>query len=190
MNKRCLLDMDGVLVNFNDGACRLHGVENPYRYPANHGKYGIEDLIGISRTRFYAPMGFEFWASLDPMPECFEIVKMVEDTFGHENVCILTKPILTYGCHDGKKEWLRQHLPRYFDQCLVGKPKQFCSSTVPESWLIDDSEDNIKAFKKFGNVIGVPRPWNCWHMHPTLPTIQEALKLARLSQDDFKVVGN
>lgn len=159
-NKRCFLDLDGVLCDFVNGACKLHGKPNPYGDPANHGVYAIEDLLGISRNKFYAPMNYDFWASLEPTPECCDIYRLVFDKFQFENVCILTSPILTEGCCDGKIKWIEKNLPEYFHRrYLIGSCKEMLAG--PDAWLIDDNPDHCRKFRENGgNAILVPRPWN------------------------------
>lgn len=160
--KRCLLDMDGVLVDFVGGACRLHDKPDPYLFSANHGDGDMPTLLGMSREDFYAPLGEEFWASLRPTPECSPMVEHLERAFGRENVCILTSPVLTHGCYEGKLRWIRQYLPQYARRFLVGPAKEFAAG--PDTWLVDDSDLNLERFREWGgNTFQVPRPWNRQH---------------------------
>lgn len=160
--KRCLLDIDGVLADFNGGACHLHKVKNPYDDQVNFGKYEISELVGMSRAAFYNPLGEDFWANLQPTPECFKIVAHLEGIFGKEKICLLTSPIITPGCHEGKLRWIRKHLPDYARRTLIGASKEFAAS--PDAWLIDDAEKNTDKFALWGgNAFLVPRPWNSLH---------------------------
>ena len=163
---RCLLDMDGVLADWAGGACRLHGIANPYDDPKNHGQYRLEDLTGLPKAQFFGRMGEEFWADLDPTPDCFDIVEVAESVFGNDNVCILTSPVATHGCPEGKRRWLRRHLPRFYHsrRYLIGAAKQFCAG--PYSVLVDDSDANVDLFRSdpwCGYAVLVPRPWNSGH---------------------------
>lgn len=159
---RCLVDCDGVLVRFVEGACDLHRRPNPYDDPANWGRYGVEELLGISRNDFFGPLGEDFWAGLRPTAECFEIVGAAEEVFGPENVCVMTSPVRTAGCAEGKIRWLRRHLPQFSRRFLIGPEKQFAAS--PRAWLIDDSDENVDKFRRWGgNAYLVPRPWNSAH---------------------------
>lgn len=161
---RCLLDMDGVLSDFVGGACRLHKVPNPYDNPVNHGKPRIEELVGIPAVDFFGPMDEAFWAGLDPTPECFKIVAEVEKVFGRNNVCILTSPVRTHGCFEGKLAWIRKHLPQFGRRFLVGPSKEFAAG--PHSWLVDDSDANVINFANWGgNAVQVPQPWNSIHKY-------------------------
>lgn len=160
--KRCLLDMDGVLVDFVGGACRHHGIRDPYDDPQNWGKPKLDELAGMPKSVFFAPLGEDFWANLEPTRECFALVEMLEKHFGKEAVCIMTSPVLTHGCYEGKLCWLRKHLPQFSRRFLVGPTKEFAAG--PEVTLVDDSDSNIDRFLAWGgDVIQVPRPWNRLH---------------------------
>lgn len=171
---KCLLDQDGLLSDFHEGALALHSLKDPYINEENLGKYGIEHMNGVQipPAQFYGKMDEEFWASLQPTAEFDEIIALVESKFGRENVCILTAPVMTYGCLEGKRRWINQYLPQYKNQFLIGKPKHFCAG--PDSVLIDDSDSNTKAFRaEGGKTILLPRPWNALFMfrknpHPIL----------------------
>ncbi|MGD9726515.1 MAG: hypothetical protein AB7L09_00585 [Nitrospira sp.] len=164
MIDRVLLDLDGVLVDFLGGACRLHN--KPYNgYPHDPATqieqrpWDIEPLFEMTAPQVWDPMGREFWANLEPLPHCHEYVEILSRKFGEENICILTSPIRTDGCIDGKMDWIRRHLPQFSRRFLVGPAKQFCAS--PRHVLVDDHAKNIEAFRDAGgHVFMVPAPWN------------------------------
>lgn len=178
---KCLLDCDGVLADFHNGALKLHNIQDPYLDEKNLGKYGIEHMNGvnISLAQFYEGMNEEFWASLQPTSEFNDIIRIVEMKFGRENICLLTAPVETHGCLEGKRIWIQKHLPEYLNRFLIGKPKDFCAS--PHSVLIDDSETNTKDFRKAGGkTILVPRPWNCLYTYSRHPLLHIRDCLANL----------
>ena len=159
---RCLLDLDGVLVNLHEAVFKLHNLPNPYLREENLGVYNLEKVTGIPAHQLYAPMGEDFWANLQPTIEFHNIMLMVECVFGAENICLLTSPVDTHGCLEGKRRWINWHLPAYKRRFLIGSPKEFCSG--PDSILIDDSDTNVRAFrKKGGKTILYPQPWNAWY---------------------------
>ena len=87
------------------------------------------------------------------------LLETLADKFGEDNICLLTSPILTPGCIDGKMTWIRKHLPQYSRRFLIGPAKQFCAA--PRHCLVDDSITNIKAFKEAdGHTFLFPAPWN------------------------------
>lgn len=165
MIDRILLDMDGVLVDFIGGAKKLHNVHVPNHphVPATQTEqapWEIEPIFGMSAPELWDPMGRSFWANLDPLPQMPSIVGQLEARFGEENICLLTSPIRTDGCIDGKMDWIKKHLPQYRRRFLVGPAKQFCASE--RHALVDDHAKNIEAFKDAGGYTFLsPAPWNC-----------------------------
>ncbi len=156
--KNVLVDLDGVLVDMVNGACKVHGKDNPYKQNEK-GAWDFWELIGVAEDEFWKPLGFDFWANLDWMPNGKDILASIEKLVPQENICILSSPCRTPGCVDGKLEWVKRNLPQYERQVLIGKPKHFCASNG--SILIDDYEENVKKFARSGgNCILVPRPWN------------------------------
>lgn len=161
MSKVCFLDMDGVLVNFVGGACRMLGRENPYGLKQHMNNWDLPGILGVSLKEFYDPMGRDFWSQLEPMPDCFDILNVVESSFGRENVCLLTSPVHTPGCVEGKRDWLWKHLNHYArkGQVLFGSAKHFVAHG--DAWLVDDRNENVDDFELAGgNAVLVPRFWN------------------------------
>ena len=144
MKMKCLLDLDGVLVDFVAGVCKAHGSCNVYERPESRGQYMMEPLLGVSGNKFWEPCDEEFWANLDPMPDGFDILHTVEAAFGQDNICLLTSPSLNPGCASGKYRWIEKHLPAYKRRFLIGPRKEFCAH--PVAVLIDDYDANIEKF--------------------------------------------
>lgn len=176
MIRRVLLDMDGVLVDFLGGACRLHNktYEGLPHDPDNQPEqkpWDIEPLFEMTPPELWDPMGREFWANLDPLPHAFEVVDILTKRFGEENICLLTSPVRTDGCIDGKMDWIRKHLPQFKRQFLVGPAKQFAASA--QHVLVDDHAKNIEAFKDAGgHVFMFPAPWNHRYNEHALPALK------------------
>lgn len=103
MSRRILLDLDGVLADFVNGACAAHGVNNPYK-KGERGIESVEESIGLSVEEFWKPLDFKFWKGLNPYPHYREFVTAIEDKFGQDNICLLTKAPLTESCIAGKVE--------------------------------------------------------------------------------------
>lgn len=176
MIDRILLDLDGVLVDFMGGAKRIHNKSydgHPHD-PLNQEEqkpWDIEPIFGMSPSEVWEPMGFEFWRDLSPLPGMREFVAALEAEFGEEHICLLTSPIRTDGCIDGKMAWIRRHLPQYRRRFLVGPAKEFCAS--PRHCLIDDHELNIAKFEEAGgHGFLVPAPWNRRFKKEPLPTLK------------------
>ncbi len=154
---KILLDVDGVLANFVKAAAKLHCRADPYDLPENFGKYSVEDIWGMSKKDFCEPMGYEYWKTVELLPYANDIANLLADTFGSDNICLLTAPLKTPGCLEGKREWIKKHFPGI--NWLIGKPKYFCAHT--NSLLIDDSIVNCEKFVEAGGrAFLVPGPWN------------------------------
>lgn len=182
---KCFLDLDGVLVNFVGGACRKHRRPNPYSRPESLGEWDCVKLIGMAEDDFWRPLDFHFWRLLDWMPDGREILDLVEDTFGPSNVCLLTSPADNFGAVEGKRAWIKKHLPGYYRRTIFSSAKEFMAG--PDRVLIDDYVVNVDRFTEAGGLaMLVPRPWNRRHNEPTLETIQSELLTFDRSPEDGK----
>jgi hypothetical protein len=158
--RRCFVDLDGVLVDFNRGAIRRHGREHPDPWPA--GVWAVREVLGLDSESFWAPMDEQFWVELDPLPDCYDLLRLLESIFGAENVCILSSPARSASALAGKYRWILRHLPGYERRYLIGPPKHFCAA--PGKVLVDDLEENVKRFSEAGGQgVLIPRPWNGGH---------------------------
>ena len=177
--KRAFLDMDGVLVDFIQGMIDVHNLgktidELYFDYP---GEWDVTKILKMAAPAFWKPINEEFWAKLEWMPDGERLLKIVEDRFGRENVCLLTSPCANYGCYDGKMRWIERHLPKHYKRHLmVGGMKHLCASQ--NVVLIDDSDANIDKFRDHGgHGILVPRIWNSAHNLRELAAERVALLL-------------
>jgi len=161
---RILLDMDGCIADFLGGACKFHN--KPYaghpHDPDNQVEqtsWDIEPIFQMTAPELWEPLGYEFWRDLEPLPWCHEIVALLNARFGEENICLLTSPIRTDGCIDGKMAWIRKHVPQFRRRFLIGPAKQFAAS--PRHCLVDDHHKNIEVFKEAGgHTFLFPAPYN------------------------------
>jgi 5'(3')-deoxyribonucleotidase len=161
---RILLDLDGVLVMLLDGLQRFHNKTCP-GYPHNPDTqteqmpWDIPPIFGMTEAEIWEPLGYEFWRDLKPTPWCYKIVELLTNKFGEKNICLLSSPIRTDGCIDGKIEWIRRNLPQFRRQFLIGPRKEFAAG--PSHCLVDDHIVNIKAFQKAGGQTFLfPASWN------------------------------
>ena len=163
MIDRVLLDLDGVLVNLVDGITERFGWE----YPADvidHTKrtermpYRLHEVFGVAWGDIWPHLGRDFWANLKPLPWAFDVVAALEKRYG-DQICLLTAPIETDGAIDGKRDWIKKHLPQYRFRQQIGTAKWFCASS--RHVLIDDHEENLKLFREAdGHTFLFPAPWN------------------------------
>lgn len=157
--RKCFLDIDGIIADMLTGCMAHHGFANPYDDPSKHGLWDFADHVGLEPKAFWDPLGEDFWANLPLTDDAYAIVSMVEKRFGNQ-VCLLSSPCRTPGCHDGKVRWVERHFPQ-FDRKrrLFGSAKEFCASI--DALLIDDWDQNVNAFRCEGGFAFLyPRIWN------------------------------
>lgn len=157
---KCFLDLDGVITDFVKATCQAHGRENPYEGENPSEEWHMDKVFGMTSEQFWAPLSsVNFWASLEWTIDGIEILKAVEDTFGKENICILTSPMKDHDCSGGKHWWIAKNLPDYERRFFIGAAKHFMVG--PEKVLIDDHDMNVENFRTDGgHAILVPRQWN------------------------------
>ena len=140
---RLFLDIDGVLADFTTAANALHRKHGyvPTRYDYYHD-------WGMTESDFWAPInkaGDPFWASIEELPHCHEVVAVCEKHFG-VRLCLLSNAAFS-----GRREWIRRKLgTRFHNRFLLGPAKPFCAG--PDSVLVDDCEANVEAFTRAGGI--------------------------------------
>lgn len=170
MDQKVFLDLDGVLANFVDAACKLHDKPYPYDDPNNFGNGNLEKIFGLDKATFVKGMDHLFWASLKKLPYADDVVNILTKAYGVGNICILTKPVETLGCVSGKIAWIHEHYPQFKYQHYIGPSKRFCAN--PNSILFDDYERNVNEFLLHGgHACLIPAPWNTRWMHDPVQSI-------------------
>jgi 5'(3')-deoxyribonucleotidase len=150
------LDMDGVLVNFNKGASERHGI------PLTYAEYrcSLQKHWQLTQKEFWSKCeGLDFWENLEWMPDGKEILSLVEESVGRDNVAICTSPSRDIMCPAGKMAWIRREIPWLERRMIITPIKYWCASR----WtiLIDDNPEKIDAFVNAGGLgCLVPRQWN------------------------------
>jgi hypothetical protein len=157
---RVFLDMDGVLVNFIDGACLMHGKANPWTVGKNRGSYDIGGLLGMTPEEFWGPLGsHEFWANLSWLDDGREILSAASHCAYLSNIYLLSSPGRETGAYSGKAAWVKREIPDLFPRLLLSHCKDVVAK--PGHVLVDDYEENCKAFTAAGGTaILVPRLHN------------------------------
>jgi 5'(3')-deoxyribonucleotidase len=179
MIDRVLLDMDGVLVDMVGGVCDRFGWTYPVSLSDHTDRteqinYYLHEVFNTTRDEIWPKLGRAFWANLEPLPWMKDIVKILEDRFG-ENICLLTHPVDTDGAIDGKRDWIKRHLPQFNYRQQIGTAKDFCAS--PRHVLIDDHEENCKKFRaEHGHTFLFPAPWNRRFQEDAMGSIEEWIR--------------
>ena len=164
---RIYFDMDGVLSDF------VGGVLNLYSASANISDVRRDmwvDLGFSSESEFWRSLsilgGFPFWAGLKRLADGVDLLNRVEsyiNTYSYDysntRISILSTPAKTYGCCDGKQDWITRNLPYYEGRLFLGEDKSVHAG--PDAILIDDKDENIEKFEFAGGYrLLIPRPWN------------------------------
>lgn len=184
--KTICLDVDGVLVDFVQGAAKASGIDWGWlqrRYEESLGEYDLAPVFGISNDAIWRninALGSWFWESLPHYPWCDELI--AECHRQADRVVFCTTPGLDASGATGKLRWLQKVMGTHFRDYLIGPPKHVCAR--PGSVLIDDSDDNCAKFVEAGGqAIVFPRPWNSAHAERHAPMLAVRRQLAEKNSD-------
>jgi 5'(3')-deoxyribonucleotidase len=162
MNRHIFLDMDGVLSDFLAGALKVLNREygkdyKPSQYAELHGRFGINELYGISVKDFWRVLHAEpfFWVELPITPYGEKLFYWLE---GIAPVTVVTCPSDDPSCAEQKLVWLTNHLGiKPSDVMLCCKKHLLAGNGL----LIDDYHKFADEFTAAGGeAILVPSEWN------------------------------
>lgn len=165
-NSVLFLDMDGVIADFVGGASKKFDRQNPYLDPTIRGSdwyWKVEKLLGFEcPADFWNHLDYNFWRNLPKYPDADAVIEVCRLHFS--TIVFLTSPCHTLGCCDGKIDWAKEHyadIPLILTRSVKGSPPPKNAVAGSNKFLIDDWDDNVDAFEKFGGTAFlVPRPWN------------------------------
>ena len=129
-------DMDGVIVDFEDGYERLTGKN----IKGNHVK-GDSD--------FWQPItdaGANFWINLKWMPDGEKLWKYIKNY----SPSILSAPSREKSSRIGKEIWVRTNIPG--TELILKPASEKQELAEPNAILIDDRKDNIQQWKDAGGI--------------------------------------
>ena len=144
---RVYLDLDGVVFNSSKGTCNLFGVNenNPQTRQLLRTNFEFLQLVTKRKDikEVLSKRDYTFWENLELLPWA----KTLHDTLSElGDFAFLTSPGRSEEAGKGKMLALRKHFPN--TKLIVTKNKEFCAS--PISILIDDKEENVRKFRKWG----------------------------------------
>lgn len=161
---RCFLDVDGVLADFNAGIYRKLGLPyDPLTWAHAKGPDGwdFHKDLNMSFAEMSGLCDETFWENLPWWYDGRDILRIVLDHFGQQNITLLTTPMPHYQSPTGKWLWIKKNLPEYEWQTMICCGKKDVLATLPGSILIDDCQRNVDAWEKAGGLaVLVPRWWN------------------------------
>lgn len=153
---KLLIDMDGVLCDFEGRVAKLFG-----KTPVWNGSQNICEALGISKSNLWSTIKSDkyFWENLEPLPWKDELINLAISYA--DDVYICTSP----GISDpvtlaGKANWINNNLPKRFRQDFVMTHHKHLLASE-DVYLIDDSEKQCQSFNAAGGIsILFPSPSN------------------------------
>ena len=161
-----LLDMDGVICNFIGGV--LHSLrEHPtIKLPPKliynkWNAWNFHQQIGISDNDFWGVTKQpNWWLNLPSYSWATELIDGIRSFGAH--ILFTSSPSLDSACVSQKIDWLRDYgfMAEHANDYHFG-PHKYMMAKHPQTVLVDDSVDNVNAFKACGGkAILFPAPWN------------------------------
>lgn len=155
-----LVDLDGVLADFVGHAATVHKLPRARvlrNWPLN--EYRISKVLGMPNSKFWKrleEMGSAFWRTIPPTDELVPMLDWLQTLSVPWSVC--TSPSLDPYCLAGKLQWMEKWLRSGFRDYVITPQKYLLAS--PTTLLIDDSAENVRAFRQHGGrAFCFPRPW-------------------------------
>jgi len=137
MDYKIFLDMDGVLVDFDQQFEELTGME-PRAFEAKHGSKGFWEAIETA--------GVGFWRGMKWMPGGEELYNRVAQ-YDH---ALLSSPSRSETSKIGKRLWRRDKTPS--TKLILSRSHLKKNYASPLNILIDDRESNIKQWEDAGGI--------------------------------------
>jgi 5'(3')-deoxyribonucleotidase len=152
------LDMDGPLVNFNQGFLDLL----PSTIGVTHDdldQWDIWKCLGMTHQQMWDLIncgGSAWWRNLKPYPWAMDLYNGLKEI---DNVTILTNPSWSSDACKGKLLWLHDRFGLEFEDWIFTCKKEYLAR--PGDILIDDHPLNCRKFKQHGGLsLLFPLPWN------------------------------
>lgn len=153
---RIFLDMDEVLVKFNEPAHKRLGIAiEPWPWPD-----GMFELPCYNEE-FWANLDYDFWFHREPTDYADEIINMCKTLVEDDRIWVITSitPMTTGQDMIAKRAWMSLHYPWLLNRLIFVWNKSCVA--YRSSVLIDDYWDNVQAFRnEGGHAILVPQPYN------------------------------
>ena len=129
------VDLDGVLVDFDNGFMKLTN-QHPDLYEREHGEKQFWKRVEAE--------GKEYWANLDWMKDGKDLWKYVKK----HSPSILSSPSMDPDSVRGKKMWLNKHLQGV--HAIIDRNKAQYVKNGKQDILIDDTPKQIKRWEDAG----------------------------------------
>jgi len=156
-DRRIFLDLDGVVVDWLGGSCKVTGLDIEEKDARKKLKNNdrIYNILGITEKEMWKKIDAteNWWEDLEILPWGKKLYKVLSEV-GH--VCFLTSPSESSNSFSGKSKWIKNYFPKA--KFLIGEAKEFCAA--PNSILVDDSGHKIDTFREWkGNAFLWPNQY-------------------------------
>lgn len=162
MQKRILLDLDGVLADFFGHGIKMFcpGAK------INPGDSWLPDILGMTEEKFWQFVSVnskDFWFDMPLLPDAMEIYNLAVNAVGTRNVGICSSPSRSSDAAYWKQAWVERHFPALARQTIITPAKYLCSG--PRVLLVDDWDKNAEFANPLygGSFYLLPRLWNQRH---------------------------
>lgn len=187
------LDMDGVLADFQGAACKAHNKLPPAELAASGtwkpGDWDMPTVFGMNKEKFWRKIDEapDFWAGLPALRDIKALFDLAQQLAPVAR--ILTTPHGHASSYSGKWDWRQHHIPPAIKLCMVESSADKALLARPGRLLIDDSDENVDAFRAAGgSAILFPQHWNSAHDRtPFGPLFYLAQELEKLAQEQRAV---
>lgn len=181
--KEVLVDMDGVLVDFVSGVCRLFD-RDPIKIKAEWpiGEYNLgagfkDDPNTGDIWKAIERQEPHFWTGLNIEPDAVKVLNTIQHCRTSVRTWVVTQPKSAQSML-GKKRWIEHNIGKEFNRYIFTPHKEVLASRF--RLLIDDCEENCKRFIAAGGQAFLwPRPWNSAWAETTGKWDKLELKLLR-----------
>lgn len=155
MKPEFVCDMDEVLADFVDAACRVHNrpVDSVQSWLFYEQQWGITSLEFWGKIHDLGESFYGEWVK--PKPWAFELFNRLTSL---GPVLVTTSPGIGKPLdYSSKRIWIDKYFPGA--RLAVMSDKHWLAA--PNRLLIDDNEQTCKTFRESGgNAVCVPYPWN------------------------------
>lgn len=178
---KILVDLDGVLGNFQDHALQEH-VINPRTFDWSCG-WDMWKGIGCTLPEFWAKLeerGSEFWATVPLYRWSKPMWRALKD-IGDCYIC--TSPPICPSSAKGKMIWIQEFLGSRYTRDFVITPQKHLLADS-NTLLIDDRPKTVAKFQDYGgHALLFPQPWNSEIVLPNRHSmiVEEARRIITLN---------
>lgn len=143
---QCYVDMDGVLVDLENGFKKVAGGLSPKEYEQKNGKNTFWKVVNKYPT---------FWLDLEPLPDAKILWDYIRDNFKNPPAVILSAGQGSR-IKEQKTQWIRKHIDPSVQVIIstkgTEKPKYIINypNEVVTHVLLDDTPENITAWENSG----------------------------------------